>query len=255
MQDAGNELLLSAASSWEIAVKYALGKLPLPVPPLEYVPSRMAATRVVGLAVEHAHALQVSVLAAHHRDPFDRLLVAQAIVERIPILTADAQLAAYDVEREPPASPRTAAVADEHLVDLDLRLQRARDRAAVGDVEEALALLGRQRAVQRDLDAEAMDEAGLGDAVGAVLGVLAVVRDADVDAFERKLLALGVELQRHRRAAAERRRQRVVGRRSLAGAADVHWLVEHQSVRPGLDFGAKATPRRRRRLRCPCALL
>ena len=98
VQDAGNELLLSAASSWEIAVKYALGKLPLPVPPLEYVPSRMAATRVVGLAVEHAHALQVSVLAAHHRDPFDRLLVAQAIVERIPILTADAQLAAYDVE-------------------------------------------------------------------------------------------------------------------------------------------------------------
>ena len=98
VEDAGNELLLSAASSWEIAVKHALGKLPLPVPPLEYVPSRMAASGVAGLAVEHAHALQVSALPPHHRDPFDRLLVAQALVERIPILTADAQLAAYDVE-------------------------------------------------------------------------------------------------------------------------------------------------------------
>ena len=98
VEDVDNELLLSAASSWEIAVKYALGKLPLPLPTLEYVPSRMAASGVVGLPVEHAHALQVSVLPPHHRDPFDRLLVAQAIVERIPILTADAQLAAYDVE-------------------------------------------------------------------------------------------------------------------------------------------------------------
>lgn len=98
VENADNELLLSAASSWEIAVKYALGKLPLPLPPLEYVPSRMAMTGVVGLPVEHAHALQVSVLPAHHRDPFDRLLVAQSIVERIPILTADPQLAAYEVE-------------------------------------------------------------------------------------------------------------------------------------------------------------
>lgn len=98
VEDARNELFLSAASSWEIAIKYALGKLPLPAPPASYVPSRMAATGVVALAVEHPHALEVAGLPLHHADPFDRLLVAQARIERLPILTADPQLAAYEVE-------------------------------------------------------------------------------------------------------------------------------------------------------------
>jgi PIN domain nuclease of toxin-antitoxin system len=98
VQDVDNELLLSAASSWEIAVKFALGKLPLPMPPHEYVPTRMASSGTLGLPVEHVHALQVSRLPLHHRDPFDRLLVAQAMVEGLPILSADPQLAAYDVE-------------------------------------------------------------------------------------------------------------------------------------------------------------
>jgi len=98
VEDTDNELLLSAASSWEIAVKFALGKLPLPMPPDEYVPARMASSGTLGLPVEHAHALQVARLPPHHRDPFDRLLVAQAMVEGLPILTADPQLGAYDVE-------------------------------------------------------------------------------------------------------------------------------------------------------------
>ncbi len=92
------ELLLSAASSWEIAIKHSLGRLPLPEPPAKYVPSRMESSGVEPLPVQHTHALQAAALPLHHRDPFDRLLVAQAQVERVPILTADRQLEAYDVE-------------------------------------------------------------------------------------------------------------------------------------------------------------
>jgi PIN domain nuclease of toxin-antitoxin system len=92
-----NELLLSAASAWEIAIKHALGKLALPEPPERYVPSRAAALRTSPMAIEHAHALRVAALPPHHRDPFDRLLVAQAQVEDVPILTADPVFARYDV--------------------------------------------------------------------------------------------------------------------------------------------------------------
>lgn len=93
-----SRLFLSAASSWEISIKWSLGKLTLPEPPATYVPSRMQSTGVEGLAVEHAHALQVASLPTHHRDPFDRLLVAQAVLAGCTILTADSQLEAYDVE-------------------------------------------------------------------------------------------------------------------------------------------------------------
>lgn len=95
--DPGNELFLSAASSWEIAIKYALGKLPLPEPPSTYVPSRMQSSGVIGLAIEHAHALHVQSLPPHHRDPFDRLLVAQAQLEALPLMTADRALASYSI--------------------------------------------------------------------------------------------------------------------------------------------------------------
>jgi PIN domain nuclease of toxin-antitoxin system len=98
IQDGDNELLLSAASSWEIAIKYSLGKLPLPDAPADYVPERMATSGVAGLRIEHTHALAVAALDDHHRDPFDRMLIAQAIVEGIPIITSDRQLAVYDVE-------------------------------------------------------------------------------------------------------------------------------------------------------------
>jgi PIN domain nuclease of toxin-antitoxin system len=93
-----NNLLLSAASSWEIAIKYALGKLPLPEPPSRYVPRRMAASGSRGLAVEHAHTLRVAELPMHHRDPFDRLLVAQAQIEKLVLVTVDPQFESYDVE-------------------------------------------------------------------------------------------------------------------------------------------------------------
>jgi PIN domain nuclease of toxin-antitoxin system len=93
-----NVLYLSAASAWEIAIKHALGKLRLPEPPGIYVPARIAALGVESLAIDHHHALRVATLPPHHRDPFDRLLVAQAQIEDVAILTADALLRAYDVE-------------------------------------------------------------------------------------------------------------------------------------------------------------
>ena len=94
----GNEVFLSAASSWEIAIKVSLGKLTLPEPADTYVPSRLAAQEIQGLAIQHVHALRVESLPRHHQDPFDRLLVAQAQIEKLPILTADDKIAVYDVD-------------------------------------------------------------------------------------------------------------------------------------------------------------
>jgi PIN domain nuclease of toxin-antitoxin system len=97
VEDQRNELLLSAASSWEIAIKYALGRLPLPESPDRYVPERMRAIDARGLPVEHAHALAVAALPSLHGDPFDRLLAAQAGLLDLSILTADTKLAEYPV--------------------------------------------------------------------------------------------------------------------------------------------------------------
>ena len=93
-----NELVLSAASAWEIAIKFALGKIQLPEAPIEYIPRLMTRTGVTPLPVHHRHALHVATLPAHHRDPFDRLLVAQAQLELLPILTADRVFRSYDVK-------------------------------------------------------------------------------------------------------------------------------------------------------------
>lgn len=92
-----HELYLSAASAWEMAIKYSQGKLRLPDPPLKYVPSRLEHFGILSLPVDQAHALNASALPAHHRDPFDRLLIAQAQLEHLPILTSDPVFAAYDV--------------------------------------------------------------------------------------------------------------------------------------------------------------
>ena len=98
IEDGDTRLLLSAASSWEIAIKYAIGRLELPDDPADYVPDRMRRTGVEGLAIHHSHALRVATLEHHHRDPFDRVLVAQAEIENIPIVTADPAFHPYGVE-------------------------------------------------------------------------------------------------------------------------------------------------------------
>lgn len=104
LADRGNELLLSAVSSWEIAIKYSIGKLPLPEPVDAYVPSRMSVTGVVSLPVHHSHGLAVARLPRHHRDPFDRLLIAQAAVEGIPVMTSDGAFGDYEVDVIPAVS-------------------------------------------------------------------------------------------------------------------------------------------------------
>lgn len=96
--DPSTVLFLSAASAWEIAIKFSLGKLPLPEPPAQYVASRMAAQRIEPLAVSHAHALAVATLPPHHTDPFDRLLVAQSQIEGLHLVTADPRMRPYAIQ-------------------------------------------------------------------------------------------------------------------------------------------------------------
>ena len=96
--DAGNDVLLSAVTSLEIAIKFLLGRLELPNAPAEYISSRLTVYKLTPLPVTIGHAVQIASLPHLHRDPFDRLLVAQAQVEHIPIITNDPAIAGYDVE-------------------------------------------------------------------------------------------------------------------------------------------------------------
>ncbi len=98
LENPDNDLLLSAVSSWEIAIKASVGRLNLPEDPKRYVPDRMRAIGAEPLPVQHNHALAVGDLPGLHRDPFDRLLVAQARDLGLHIVTADRQIARYDVE-------------------------------------------------------------------------------------------------------------------------------------------------------------
>ncbi len=97
LRDPETDLFLSAASAWEIAIKYAAGKLTLPLPPAAFVSQRLAEDRLGALPILHAHVLHAGELPPHHRDPFDRLLIAQARIEGLTLLTADRKLAKYDV--------------------------------------------------------------------------------------------------------------------------------------------------------------
>jgi PIN domain nuclease of toxin-antitoxin system len=92
-----NELFLSAVSAWEISIKYAIGKIRLPLPPGEFVASRCKRFGISQLPVTFAHAGAVAQLPRHHGDPFDRMLVAQAIIESLPIVTADRIIGKYNV--------------------------------------------------------------------------------------------------------------------------------------------------------------
>jgi PIN domain nuclease of toxin-antitoxin system len=95
--DPATELHFSAASSWELAIKVALGRLELPEPPRRLIPKILREQSIRPLDITHTHALAVSELPAHHRDPFDRLLVAQAKVDRLALVTGDAWIEAYPV--------------------------------------------------------------------------------------------------------------------------------------------------------------
>jgi PIN domain nuclease of toxin-antitoxin system len=96
--DPRHQLFVSVASVWEMVIKHALGRLELAHAPESLVPRLIAATQAVTLPIEQSHALRVARLPLHHRDPFDRILIAQAQVERLTILTADRRFSDYDVK-------------------------------------------------------------------------------------------------------------------------------------------------------------
>ena len=98
ISNTANELFLSAACAWEIAIKCARGRLTLPELPETYVARRMAAQHILPLPVQVSHALHVYSLPEIHQDPFDRILIAQSHLEDLPIITADLTIAQYEVD-------------------------------------------------------------------------------------------------------------------------------------------------------------
>jgi PIN domain nuclease of toxin-antitoxin system len=98
LADLSHQVFLSAVTSWEVAIKSAAGKLNLPEAPGTYVPRRMADQGLRPLPVSHQHALAVYGLPDHHRDPFDRLLIAQANLEDMTLVTADRMIKKYPVQ-------------------------------------------------------------------------------------------------------------------------------------------------------------
>ena len=95
--DGENELFLSAASAWEIAVKHSRGALMLPEPPLRFVPSQRKAHGIDALPVTEGASLRVNVLPHLHRDPFDRMLVAQSIEDGLILVSPDPVIHQYPV--------------------------------------------------------------------------------------------------------------------------------------------------------------
>jgi PIN domain nuclease of toxin-antitoxin system len=95
--DPENQVLLSAASAWEISVKHALGKLILPDDPVRLVTSERSRHRIAELPIDEAAALNAGRLPALHRDPFDRMLVSQAVLGGYTILTPDSLIRQYPV--------------------------------------------------------------------------------------------------------------------------------------------------------------
>ena len=94
VEAAGSELLISAASVWEVAIKASLGRLTLPTSVHDYFDDKIAAGFII-LPVEWVHAARVAELPFHHRDPFDRLIIAQGLVERIAIVSGNPDFKTY----------------------------------------------------------------------------------------------------------------------------------------------------------------
>ena len=95
--DPGNEVYLSSVSAWEMAVKYALGRLPLPEPPASFVRLQREQHGIESLPLDEESALHLTRLPLLHKDPFDRMLICQAIVQGLVILTQDQLISQYPV--------------------------------------------------------------------------------------------------------------------------------------------------------------
>lgn len=95
--DPANVVYLSAVSVWEATIKFQLGKLPLPEPPHVYLPRARAQHGILTLPVDEASVIRLTHLPALHRDPFDRLLICQALEHGLTIATVDDQIRGYSV--------------------------------------------------------------------------------------------------------------------------------------------------------------
>ena len=95
IDNSANELFLSTASVWEIAIKYSIGRLELKVPPEDYIPEQRRLHRIEPLPISESDALQAGKLPHIHRDPFDRLILAQAIVQDMAVVTNDSVMQRY----------------------------------------------------------------------------------------------------------------------------------------------------------------
>ncbi len=95
--DPENEVFLSSVSLWESIVKYQLGKLPLPKPPAEYLPEQRSRHHISSLPVDEDSVIQLSKLLPLHRDPFDRMLICQAIEHDLTLVTTDNIIRSYPV--------------------------------------------------------------------------------------------------------------------------------------------------------------
>lgn len=102
--DHASDLFLSAASVWEMLIKTGLGRLPIPTPSADYIVRQMEKNRIALLPIRVAHLAELESLPPLHRDPFDRILVAQARAEKMPLLSADAGLRQYPVDILPAIS-------------------------------------------------------------------------------------------------------------------------------------------------------
>jgi PIN domain nuclease of toxin-antitoxin system len=92
-----NEVYLSAVSTWEICVKHALGRLPLPQPPRQFIPQQRDQHGIEPLSLDEESVLHLAQLPHYHRDPFDRMLVCQAVAHGLTLLTPDTDIARYPV--------------------------------------------------------------------------------------------------------------------------------------------------------------
>jgi PIN domain nuclease of toxin-antitoxin system len=97
IRDSANEVYLNVASVWEAVIKYAIGKLPLPEAPATFLPRQRAAHQIASLSLEEAALVFLANLPLLHRDPFDRILIAQALQHGLTILTVDDAVRAYPV--------------------------------------------------------------------------------------------------------------------------------------------------------------
>lgn len=95
---ADNEILVSVASLWEILVKAETGKLPFPSPASPYIRAQLKRTSTAVLPILLPHVLRLETLPSHHRDPFDRIILSQAIEEELPVVSIDKKFHLYPVE-------------------------------------------------------------------------------------------------------------------------------------------------------------